>query len=132
MIVPIGPVNATQPATAPTRRGCGQRQQPRERDLARDAPLHGGQPATSAGAEDRTGGDLRGGQGEAEVRRDEDHRRAAGLGGEALRCLDLADALAERLDDPPAAEVGAQRDRQARGEDHPERRRRVRRAAHPR
>ena len=45
-----------------------------------------------------------------------------GLGGEALRGLDVGEALAHGPDDPPAADVGAERDRQAGGEDHPDRR----------
>ena len=84
--------------------------------------MHGPDPANGPGTEDRAGGDLGGGQRETEVRRGEDHRCGAGSGGEALRRLDLADALAEGLDDPPPAHAGAERDREPRGENDPERR----------
>jgi hypothetical protein len=48
------------------------------------------------------------------VRGREDDGRRARLGGKPLRGLDLADPLAERLDDPPAAQIRAERDREAR------------------
>ena len=102
--------------------GRGQGQQPGEGHLPRDAPVHGGDPATRPGADDRAGGDLRGGQREAEVRRGEDDRSGARSGGEALRRLDLADAHAEGLDDPPPTRIGAERDRETRRDDDPERR----------
>ena len=60
--------------------------------------------------------------GEAEVGGGQDHGRAGGLGGEALLRLDVGQALAHRADDPPAAQVGAERDGQAGGEDDPDRR----------
>ena len=49
-------------------------------------------------------------------------RRAGGLRGEALRRVDLRDALAEGPDDPPAAGVGARAHRERRRRDHPGRR----------
>src|SRR6476660_5301201 len=47
--------------------GRGQGQQPCEGDLTADAPVHGAGPASRSGAEDRAGGDLRGGQRETEM-----------------------------------------------------------------
>ena len=47
--------------------------------------------------------------GSAEPRRGEQHTRGDGLGGEALRRVEVDDLAAQRADDPPAAGVGAQR-----------------------
>ena len=79
MIVPTAPVFAIQAATAPKAAaegsGRGQHQQPRESDLTPDAPAHGAGPARRCGTEDRAGGDLRGGQREAQG----DHSRRHGM-----------------------------------------------------
>ena len=56
------------------------------------------------------------------MRRPPEDRRARRLGGEPLRRVDLRDALTERLDDAPAARVGARRHRERRRSDHPGRR----------
>ena len=54
--------------------------------------------------------------------RGEDHRRARPLGREPLRRVHLDDPRPHRPDDPPAAGVGAERDRGRRRDDHPGRR----------
>ncbi len=70
---------------------------------------------------DRPGRHLRRGEREAEVARREDHRGRCALGGHALGRADLDQALAHRADDPPAADVGAERDRERAGDLDPER-----------
>ena len=52
--------------------------------------------------------------GHAEVRRAEDDRRRGRLGREAVDRVELDDLLAHRLDDPPAAGRGPERDRASR------------------
>ena len=51
----------------------------------------------------------------------QDDRGRRCLGGEALRRLDLDQTLAERADDAPAADVGAEADGERAAEDDPER-----------
>ena len=125
MIVPIGPLYATQPATAPTAAAAGivstqamaiwpATPHCTEASL-RPAPAPKIEPVATWVVD----------RGKPEVRGDEDHRRRCWSRRRSPAGLDVADALAEGLDDPPAAHVGAQRDRQAGGEDHPERRARV-------
>ena len=57
----------------------------------------------------------------------EDDRRGRRLGREAVDRVELHDLLAHRLDDPPAAGRGPERDRGRGQDDDPERDRRVRR-----
>ena len=59
----------------------------------------------------RAGDHVRGRQRVAERGRAEQHRRAGALRREALRRVHLDDPRAHRPDDPPAAGVGAERDR---------------------
>ncbi len=112
--------------TAADDRGDRQREQPGQRHPAGERPAHLGQPAAEARAEDAAGHDLRRRQGEAEVRRGQQHGGRGGLGGEALRRLDVGQALAHRADDPPAAHVGAEADRETGGQHDPHRRSRAR------
>ena len=98
------------------------REDPGDQDVAGDAPADCMQAAGRAGAHHRPGDHVRGRDGEAEVRRRPEDRRARGLGREALRRVDLRDPRAEGADDPPAAGVGSRRHRQRRGRDHPGRR----------
>ena len=58
---------------------------------------------------------------EAEVRGAEQHRRGGGLGGEALHGRELHQPHAERADDALAAGIGAEPDRDRRGELDPQR-----------
>ena len=64
-----------------------------------------------AGAHDAARDHVRGRQREADVRGGQDDRRARALRGEALRRVHLDDPAAHRADDPPAADVGPERDR---------------------
>src|SRR3954471_8477156 len=111
MTVPITPVSETHAATAPTIAAAGRVNShasaicpatPHCTDASRrPAPAPKIAPVATwvvDSAKPRWGG--------------QDDRGRAGLGREALRGLDVADPLAQRLDDPPAAHVGAQRDRQ--------------------
>ena len=65
--------------------------------------------------------------GSAEVGRAEDDRRGRRLRGEAVDRVELDDLLAHRLDDPPAAGRGPQRDRRRRRRGSPRAARRARR-----
>ena len=97
----------------------GQREHPAGDDPARDGPVDLRARPADAGAGDGAGDDVGRGEREAEVRGGEDHDGGDLLRGEALRRAHLGDLGAERLDDPPAAHVGAERDRQPAGEDDP-------------
>jgi hypothetical protein len=86
---------------------------PRGNRCCRRRPSAPPRAAWRAGAHDAAGDHVRRREREAEVRGGEDHRGAGALGGEALRRVHLDDPAAHRPDDPPAADVGAERDRGA-------------------
>ena len=89
--------------------------------LADHVPVHAVGALAEPGAEHAAGHDLRRRQRVAVVGRGEDHRGARRLGGEPLRRLDVRDPVAHRVDDPPAAAGGAERDRERAAELDPER-----------
>ena len=105
--------------SAPIAAAAGQRQQPGDDDVAGDAPADRREPLAGAGAHHPAGDHLGRRERIAEVRRGEDHRRAGALGGEALGGVHLDDPRAHRPDDPPAAGVGAERDRRGRRDHDP-------------
>ena len=113
------------------RRRRRQGQQPGDDDVAGHPPAHRREPLAGAGAHHAAVDHVGGREREAEVGRGEDHRRARALGREALRRVHLDDPGAGGADDPPAAAVGAERDRGRRGDDHPGRRVGVRRRGVP-
>ena len=86
-------------------------------------------PAAAADADDRRRHDVRGRHRRAHERGAEDHAGRRRLAGEPVDRLDPVDAAADRLDDPPAAERGAEGQRGGTGEDGPRGRRRAREPA---
>ena len=125
MIVPTVPVSASRPGHGPDRRGRRQGQQPGDRHLPGDAPLHRGQPRPAPAPKIEPVATCV--VESAKPRCEEARMIAALLVSAAKPCgvwISLT-PLAQGLDDPPTADVGAQRDGEAGGEDHPERRARV-------
>ena len=100
--------------------GGGDGQDPGDEDAAGDAPADAADALARADAHDRARDDV--------GRRDRHRRsgpsprrigRRGRLGREAVDRLQLGDALAHRLHDPPAADRRAQRDRRRRDDDDP-------------
>src|SRR5436190_18160533 len=88
-----------------------QRHQPGRDDVSRHAPTDRRDPLAGAGAHDAAADHLGGREREAEVRRGQDHRGSRTRGREPLGRVHANDAGAHGPDDPPAARVGAERDR---------------------
>src|SRR3954453_19778685 len=102
------------------RAGGGQRDDPGDHDVAGDAPADGGEAAGGADAHDRRRRDVGRGDRDGEHRRGRDHDTGGHrLGREATGRRQLDDPSAERADDAEPAGVGAEADRQRRGEDDP-------------
>lgn len=97
-------------------------------DVARHAPAHRRHLLRRTDADDGAGDGVRRRDRHAERGRREQGDGAAGLGAEAAHRFELGDLLAHGLDDAPAAEQRAERDRRVARDDHPQRRHRVGRA----
>ncbi len=102
------------------RAGGGQGRHPGDRHPAGDRPADLGALAADPRTQDGTGRDLGGRERHARGTRGEDDGGRRRLGGHALRRGDLDEPLAEGADDPPAAQVGADRDGRGAAEHHPE------------
>ena len=88
---------------------------PGDEDVAGHAPAHRVQPPRRAGAEHRARDRVRRRDREAVVRgRTRGSRRVAVCAAKPSRRVELGDARPERLDDPPAARVGAEPHRERR------------------
>ena len=97
----------------------GDRDDPRDHHVARDSPPHRGSAARRPRADHATGDGVRRRHRDAEIGRREQHDRPTGRGREALVLVELGDARAHRLDDPPPAGQRPEADRHIAAERHP-------------
>src|SRR5579871_338889 len=101
--------------------GGGDGEEPGPDDARGDAPLDAGQlGGRRADADDRAGDGVRRRDRDAGEGGEEEGEGAGGLRAEAADRLEARDLHPHRLDDPPAAERGADAHRQVAGEDDPE------------
>ena len=108
-------------ATAPISPAAGIVNTQARGHLPRHAPVNAGQLLADPGAHHAAGDDMGGRERVAVVGGGEDHGGAGRFGREALRRFDRGDAVAHRVDDPPAADHRAGGDREGADELDPER-----------
>ena len=98
-----------------SRAAGGDGDEPGDDDVAGDAPAHRRGAPRGADAHDAAGDGVGGRDRDAEPGRAEQHDRAAELGAGALARRDPGDLRAHRVDDPPAAQQGAEAHRRLAG-----------------
>src|SRR3954452_10229568 len=100
--------------------GCGNCDYPGDEDAASDSPTDRAEAARGAHAEDGGRDHVRGGHRHPEMSRSQDHACSRRLRGEAVHWLELDDAVAHRVHDPPATDGRAERERRRGHNNHPD------------